>query len=395
MKAEHYKPTHLVFGGGTLSQLGKDVRRYGQKALVVTGVNSVKRYGTMPRVIASLQAFGIAVVECSGVESNPRISSVVRGVQIARDQNCDVIIALGGSSVIDAAKVMAAAVYYEGEPWDMFYHSLGKVYLPTRALPIVTVPTLITTGSERNNAAVVYNDKTNLKSFIVSDLLYPRITLVDPELTLSVPQDQTAYGVCDLITRVTEGYLTGFDGSQRQEGFLARVIQTAMEWGPKSVFNGSDLEARTQIQWASVVAFNGWAQVSINYAPLVFLLAHTLCAYHDISHGAALAVVNLAWMRFAVRTHPARFAQFARRIFGLRLNGENVAELAKSGIDHFEAFLKYIGCPTRLPELGIGDKLLHRYAKDTLLFLRDDNSNLPGSIVISESDIINVLMLAL
>ena len=180
MKFEFHNPTHLIFGDGTLSQLGEVVGKYGKNALLITGGGSVKRNGVFDRAVASLNAAGVAVAECTGVEPNPRITSVARGAQIARDEKCDIIIALGGGSTMDAAKVMAAAFYYDGDHWDMILHGQENVYLPTQALPIVTVPTLAATGSEMNNGAVISDDETNVKSFIVSDLLYPRVALVDP-----------------------------------------------------------------------------------------------------------------------------------------------------------------------------------------------------------------------
>lgn len=394
MKFEFHNPTRLIFAAGSLSRLGEVVSQKGKRALVVTGGGSVKRSGTFARAVASLEAAGVAVVECSGIEPNPRITSVARGAQIARDNQCDIIIALGGGSTMDASKVIAAAVYYDGNPWDMILHGQEKLHIPTRALPIVTVPTLAATGSEMNCGAVISNEETSVKSFIQNKCLYPYAAIVDPELTISVPKDQTAYGVCDLITHVTEGYFNGVDGTPIQDRFAEGVIQTAMEWGPKAIADGKDLEARAQVQWASVVALNGWVQVGTNFAAPVHFIEHTLSAHHDVTHGAGLAVVNPAWMRFAAKTRPARFAQFAQRIFGLPA-GQDDLTCAMEGIDLFEKFLRSIGCPTRLSELKIGDELLVRYAQDTLRVINDGNGKLPGRPLLSEADIVEVLRAAL
>lgn len=394
MNFEFHNPTRLIFGAGNLSRLGEVVSQKGKRALLVTGGGSVKRSGTFARAVASLEATGVSVVECSGIEPNPRITSVVRGAQIARDNKCDIVIALGGGSTMDASKVIAAAVYYDGDPWDMIPHGQEKLYVPTRALPIVTVPTLAATGSEMNCGAVISNEETSVKSFIQNECLYPYAAVVDPELTLSVPKDQTAYGVCDLITHVTEGYFNGVDGTPIQDRFAEGVIQTAMEWGPKAIADGSNLEARAQVQWASVVALNGWVQVGTNFAAPVHFIEHTLSAHHDITHGAGLAVVNPAWMRFAAKTRPERFAQFARRIFGLPVDQDDLS-CAMAGIDLFEKFLRSIGCPTRLSELNIGDELLVRYARDTLHIINDGNGKLPGRPLLSEADIVEVLRAAL
>ena len=189
MNFEFFNPTHLVFGAGTISRLGELARQHGKKALVVTGGSSVKRNGTFNRAVASLKEAGVLVTECSGVEPNPRITTVRRGAQIAREENCDVVIALGGGSVMDASKVMAAAFYYDGDPWDMIYHGQPNPVVPTRALPVITVPTLAATGSEMNMGAVISNEETSQKSFVQAPCLYPKIALVDPELTMTVPNE--------------------------------------------------------------------------------------------------------------------------------------------------------------------------------------------------------------
>ena len=284
MNFESYNPTRLIFGAGALSRLGEVVIEYGKKALIVTGGGSVKSNGTFDRAAASLKAAGVAFAECGGVEPNPRISTVRRGAQIAHNEGCDVIIALGGGSAMDAAKVMAAAFYYDGDPWDMIYHGQPNPHIPTRALPVITVPTLAATGSEMNMGAVISNEETRGKSFAQTECLYPKVALVDPELTVSVPKNQTAYGVCDLITHVTEAYFNGVDNTPIQDRFAEGVILTAMEWGPKAIADGNNLEARTQIQWASIVALNGWVNSGTNGGFPVHMIEHTLSAYHDITH---------------------------------------------------------------------------------------------------------------
>jgi alcohol dehydrogenase YqhD (iron-dependent ADH family) len=395
MNFEFHNPTRLVFGAGVLSQLGEVAGKYGKKALIVTGGGSVKRSGVFDRAVSSLKDAGVAYAECAGVEPNPRITTVRRGAQIARDEGCDVIVALGGGSTMDASKVMAAAFYYDGDPWDMIYHGQPDPYIPTRALPIITVPTLAATGSEMNMAAVISNEETNEKSFAQSECLYPRVALVDPELTVSVPKDHTAYGVCDIITHVTEGYFNGVDGTPIQDRFAEGVILTAMEWGSKAIADGNDLEARTQVQLASIVALNGWVNSGTNGGYPVHMIEHTLSAYHDITHAAGLAVINPSWMRFAARHRPQKFVQFAERIFGLKAKGADDLDCALQGIDRFEHFLKSIGCPTRLSELDIDDTLITRYAQDTLRIIHDENGNLPARPAMTEADIIEVLQSAL
>jgi len=323
------------------------------------------------------------------------ISSVKRGAVIVRKEGCDVIIALGGDSTMDASKVIAAAALYEGDPWDLIGHGQEDWVIPTKALPIITVPTLAATGSEMNCGAVISNDETKVKSFVQADCLFPKVALMDPELTLSVPKDQTACGVCDIITHVTEGYFNGVDGTPIQDRFAEGVIINAIEWGKKAVADGNDLAARTQLQWASIVALNGWVQAGVEMLPPVHMIEHALSVHHDITHGAGLAIVNPAWMRFAAKSRPAKFAQFAERVFGLSGADKDEPGLATEGIDALEAFLRDIGCPTRLSELGIGDELFSQYAEDAVLVLHDEEGNLLGRPPMSKEDIVEVLRSAL
>ncbi len=395
MHFDFYNPTRVIFGAGNIARLGEVVGAYGKKALLVTGGGSVKRSGVFDKAVASLKAAGVAVAQCSGVEPNPRITSVARGADIARNEGCDVIVALGGGSVMDASKVMAAAALYDGDPWDMIWHGQDRPHVPTGALPVITVPTLAATGSESNCGAVITNEQTTVKSFIQNPLLYPKVAVVDPELTVSVPRDQTAYGVCDLITHVTEAYFNGVDNTPIQDRFAEGVILTALEWGPRAIADGSDLEARAQIQWAALVALNGWVQVGTNAPYPVHMMEHTVSAYHDVTHAAGLAVINPAWMRFAAKDAPAKFAQFAERVFGLAPGGRDDLALALAGIDAFEAFLRSIGCPTRFSELGIDDSLFETYAKDTLKIVSDGLGNLPGRPPMSVADMVEIFRSAL
>ena len=395
MEFEYNNPTRIIFGAGSLSRLGEVTGAYGKKALVVTGGGSVKRNGTLDRAVVSLEGAGVAVAQCAGVEPNPRIASVRRGAAIAREQGCDVVIALGGGSTMDASKVIAAAVRYDGDPWNMIGHGQESWHIPTEALPIITVPTLAATGSEMNSGAVISNDETKVKSFVQAPCLFPKVALVDPELTLTVPKDQTAYGVCDIITHVMEAYFNGVDGTPIQDRFAEGVMINAVEWGRKAVANGDDLEARTQVQWASIVALNGWVNAGTGYTPPMHMIEHALSAHHNITHGAGLAIVGPAWMRFAAKHRPERFAQFAQRVFGLSPEGKDLMTLAMEGIDAYAAFLHSIGCPSLLSDLGIGDALFEQYAKDAVLVVHDDQGRLLARPPMNKEDIVAVLRAAL
>jgi len=396
MEFEYNNPTHLIFGAGSVLRLGGLSVKYGKRALLVTGGGSVKRNGTFYKAASSLKEAGISIFECDGVEPNPRITSVRRGAAIAKENDCDFVIALGGGSTMDASKVMAAAVCYEGDPWDMIYHGQENVHVPTEALPLIAVPTLAATGSEMNSGAVITNEETTQKSFVGAPCLFPKVAVMDPELTVTVAKNQTAYGVCDIITHVTESYLNGAGNTPIQDRFAESVILTTMEYGVKAIEDGNDLNARTQVQWAATLALNGWVSSGAGGAGFpVHMIEHTVSAYHDITHAAGLAIINPSWMRFAARANPAKFVQFAERIFGLSSKGKDDLDCALAGIDKFEAFLKSIGCPTRFSNLGIDDKLIETYAKETLRIIHGPDGKLPACPPMSEADIVDVLRAAL
>ncbi|ACS81605.1 iron-containing alcohol dehydrogenase [Maridesulfovibrio salexigens] len=395
MNFEFQNPTKIIFGAGTIARLGEVVSEYGKKAMIVTGGGSVKRTGAFDKAVESLKSAGLAYVECTDVEPNPRITSVARGAKIAKDEGCDVIIALGGGSTMDAAKVMGAAALYDGNPWDMILHGQEEVYIPTETLPVITVPTLAATGSEANCGAVITNDETKIKSFIQIPLLFPKVALVDPELTVSVPQNHSAYGVCDIITHVMEGYFNGVDGTPIQDRFAEGVIINAIEYGRKAVANDENLEARAHVQWASIVALNGWVQAGVHMLAPMHMIEHALSAHHDLTHGAGLAIVGPAWMRFAAKYRPERFAQFAQRVFGLSSEGKDALTLGMEGIDAYETFLREIGCPTTLSEVNITGELFEQYAKDAALVVRDEDGKLLGRPPMTTEDIVEVLKSAL
>jgi alcohol dehydrogenase YqhD (iron-dependent ADH family) len=210
-----------------------------------------------------------------------------------------------------------------------------------------------------------------------------------------VPEDQTAYGVCDIITHVLEGYFNGVDSTPIQDRFAEGVIINAIEWGRKAVADGGDLEAREQVQWASIVALNGWVQAGVHMVAPMHMIEHALSAHHDITHGAGLAIVGPAWMRFAAKFRPERFAQFAQRVFELSPQGKDVLALGMEGVHAYVNFLREIGCPMRLSDVGIGEELFEQYAKDAALVVHDDQGRLLGRPPMSKEDIVAVLRSAL
>jgi len=389
MKFDFVNPVRVVFGPGRLSELGVLASGIGTRVLLVVGRGSVRSAGVLDRALASLRAGGLAVEVFEGVESNPRISTVRKGVEVARAFGADVVVAIGGGSVMDAAKVIAAGVPMAEDPWNMCRVSHRLPVEPKSSLPIITVPTLAATGSEMNCNAVITNEKTSEKAAAIYPVLFPKIALMDPELTMTVPRYHTAAGVVDIITHVTEGYFNALPGNPLQDRMAEAVIATAMEHGAVAVDDGRNLPAREAVMWASTVALNGWVHVGWNAPFPCHSIEHVLSAHYDISHGAGLAIVSPAWMRFIVRTHgPGKWVGFARRVMGV--SGGTDLQAAFVGIDRLETFFMSLGMPTRLHEVNIPDTEVRRLAGDTMRVFGMNNL-LAGRPPLTLDDIVEIL----
>jgi alcohol dehydrogenase len=265
---------------------------------------------------------------------------------------------------MDFAKVAAATPFYSGDPWDMFRHGQRKARPPEQALPIVTIPTLAATGSEMNDGAVLTNMATIEKSYVSAPCLYPALTVIDPKLTVTVPPDHTAYGAVDAITHVLEPYFNGAEDTPVQDRIQEGIILSIIEAAPLALANGEDLAARTTLQWASVVALNGWAHVGSGGGFPVHFIEHVISAHTDVAHGAGLAVVALGWMRVCHCERPAKYAQLARRVFGVEERDDAAA--ARRLSEAYAEFLERIGAPTRLDQLGASEDQIDRIADDVL-----------------------------
>ena len=365
MNFEFNNPVRVVFGPGKLADLGRLAAGVGTRVMVVIGQGSVKTVGILDRAGKSLEAAGVPYDVFEGVEPNPRISTVRRGVEAVRAFEADVVVAIGGGSVMDAAKVIAAGARLDADPWNMCHVSHRDVVAPSAALPVITVPTLAATGSEMNCNAVITNEETSEKAAAIYPALYPVIALMDPELTLTVPKYHTAAGVVDIITHVTEGYFNALPGNPLQDRLAEGLIATTIEYGAAVVADGMNLAAREAVLWCSTVALNGWVHVGWNAPFPCHGIEHVLSAHYDISHGAGLSIVSPAWMRFVVgRRGPGKWAGFARRVMGVLESDDTQAAI--EGIDRLEAFFKSLGMPTRLCEAGIPAADIRGLAVDTI-----------------------------
>jgi alcohol dehydrogenase YqhD (iron-dependent ADH family) len=361
---DFHNPTRVAFGPGRVKRIGDEARTIGKKAFLVTGTGSARRSGAYDRVRDSLAAAGVEVVDFAGVVPNPRIEHLREAAAALKAATCDFVIGLGGGSVMDFAKAAAATPYYAGDPWDMFQHGQRRARRPERALPIVTIPTLAATASEMNDGAVLTNLATTEKSYVTAPCLYPALAVIDPELTVTVPPDQTANGAIDTITHALEAYFSGPDDTPLQDRIQEGIVHTVIEHAPRAVANGEDLAARTHLQWASVVALNGWAHAGAGGGFPMHFIEHVITAHTDVAHGAGLAVVGLGWMRVAHPARPEKYAQLARRVFAV--DEADDAKAAKLLSAAYARFIDEIGAPTRLEELGATADQIDRLAEDTI-----------------------------
>lgn len=339
---EFHNPTKIIFGRDKETLIGSELKAAGLiRVLLVYGRESVKKSGLLGRVTESLAASGVEYVEFGGVVSNPVLSHTRSGVALARTQGVDAILAVGGGSVLDEAKAIAVGALADRDVWDFFIGTRVE-----KALPVFTILTLAATGSEMNGNAVVTNEETRQKYNIGSPHVYPRVSILNPELTHSVPLDYTAYGAVDAIAHVSEGYFTKAPGTRLQDRLVEGIIKTVLETTDLIMQEPTHAKARASFMWTATLALNGLTPAGIG--PCSFpnhMIEHSLSALYNIPHGAGLAIVIPAWLKWYLPRNPSQFERFAREVFGLAGAGEGIAAL-----ENWFASLK---APTRLNQAGI------------------------------------------
>lgn len=346
---DFYSPTKFVFGKERENECGKYVKEFGgSKVLLHYGSQSAKKSGLLDRVKKSLEECGIEYIELGGALPNPRDSKVYEGIDICRENGIDFIVAVGGGSVIDSAKAIAVGVPYEGDFWD-FYS--GKAAIKA-ALPVATVLTIAAAGSEGSGDSVITKEDGMLKRGAGSEYMRPKFSIMNPELTCTLPAYQTACGATDIMAHVFERYFTNTTEVEITDRLCEAVLMTMVKETPRVIADPNNYEARANIMWAGTVAHNGIVGVGRSQDWNSHGLEHELSALYDCAHGAGLAVIMPAWMEYVMNHNVMRFAQMANRVFGCPMNFENPEETAKNGILAFRKFLVSIGMPINFEQLG-------------------------------------------
>ncbi len=356
---EYCVPTDIRFGKDQVECLSKEIGKYGKRVLMVYGGGSIKRTGIYDKIYEVLKDYEI--YELPGIEPNPKLASVKEGTKICKDNNIDVVLAVGGGSCIDASKHIAAAAYYDGDPWDLV---MDKTKV-TEALPVFTVLTICATGSEMNPGAVISNEETKEKLELNHPLLYPKLSVCDPTYLYTLPGKQTAAGTADIISHIFEQYFQPNDGAYITDRLSEAALKTCFKYGPIAMTEPENYEARSNLMWTSSIALNHLFTFGKGGAWSVHPIEHELSAFYDITHGIGLAILTPAWMRYVLNSNTvARFAMYARNVWDIV--AEDDYEAANAGIDRTEQFFIKLGLPTRLSELGIDDSQFELMASEAV-----------------------------
>ena len=342
-------PTKFVFGRGAENEVGREIRALGgTKVLIHYGGGSAVRSGLIGRVQAALEAEGIAHVELGGVQPNPRDTLVYQGIELARREGVDFVLAVGGGSAIDSSKAIAHGICYDGDFWDFFCRKAQ----PERTTPFGVVLTMAAAGSESSNSCVITQASTLTKRGLSSELNRPKFAIMNPELAMTLPPYQIACGATDILAHIMERYFTCEKEVDLTDRLCEGAMQAVIRAARIAVRNPKDYDAQAQLMWGSTIAHNDTVGVGRVSDFGSHQIEHELSALYDVAHGAGLAVVFPAWMRYQMHKDVMRFAQFAVRVYRCDMDFEHPERTALAGIEAHEAFLKDIGMPITLKELG-------------------------------------------
>lgn len=351
-------PTKLIFGKGQIEALKTEIPKYGNRVLLVYGGGSIKKSGLYEKVMTTLEEIGVEVVELSGVEPNPRLSTAKKGIEICKSEQIDFILAVGGGSVIDCTKLIAAGAKYDGEAWDL----VVKKAFATEALPFGTILTIAATGSEMNSGSVITNWEINEKHGWGSSVTFPQFSILDPVNTFTVPKNQTIYGIVDMMSHVLEHYFHLEENTHFQDRMCESLLITIMETAPKLLQNLENYEYRSTILYSGTMALNGMLNMGYAGDWASHNLEHAVSAVYDIPHGGGLAILFPHWMEHNLHVKPARFKQLAERVFNVNAEGKSDEEVGLEGIHKLREFWNSIGAPARLADYEIDDSKIELMA---------------------------------
>ncbi|MBR6726901.1 MAG: iron-containing alcohol dehydrogenase [Clostridia bacterium] len=394
-----YNPVRVIFGNGESANIGQYVKGFGKKALIVSYEAHDFLAPLLERVIASLKAHGIEAVPFYRVQANPLLCHIREAVEICRARSIDFCIAVGGGSVMDSTKAIAAGVLYPDDLWKMFVsrHDCEVAVPPTDSIPTVMIPTLPATSSEMNCIAVATNDVTTEKAYISAPALYPKLSIMDPALTCSLPNFQTVIGAVDAMSHVLEAYLNGDQHSPLQDRLHEGLLVTIMDELRAILKDPKDVSHRANMQWAASLAWNGYLQSGLNATTPMHQMGHVLSALYNTPHGVTLAIFLDSYFRYTATLNEereARFALLGEKVFSLARRGKTNRELAEETVSCFVRFMDEVGVPHTLSAAHIPPEDIEKIADEIVAHGCDAEGMLPSIPKIGRDGILTVLEMA-
>ena len=363
----YYNPTKLYFGTEVHSNLVEALKNFGPKVLLTYGGGSIKTNGVYETVMEALKETGKEIIELSGVMPNPTLAKLNEGIKVARDNDVDLILAVGGGSTIDFSKGVAAAAWYEGDAWENFWVKQNEPLPDQKVIPVGCVLTLAGTGSEMNGGSVITDEPHKLKlGKVFGDRLIPKFAILNPEYTFSLPKNQMVAGIFDIMSHLMEQYFSGDDDSTTDymiEGLMRSVVASSRV----AVKDPLNYEARSNIMWCATWALNTLLKMGKKGDWMVHMIAHTIGAFTHATHGMALSAISGAYYRYIMKFGQHRFARFAKVVWEVPVENKTEAELALAGIEALENWIKEIGAASDIDVLGVTKDMLNEIADATIL----------------------------
>ena len=386
-----YSPARIVFGKDTQNEVGALLKPHCKKILLHYGGGSIKKSGLYDAVTASLAANGLEYVELGGVVPNPRLSMVYAGIELCKREQIDLILAVGGGSVIDSAKAIAAGVFYEGDVWNLYEQGAPI----EKALPVATVLTIPAAGSEVSGDSVITNEEKQIKAGYGSPLLRPLLSILNPELFFTLPENQIANGVADMMSHVFERYFTNSKHTDLTDNLCEAVLKTVLKNALNLLKNREDYDTWAEIGFSGTVAHNDLIGMGREQDWACHMIEHELSAIYDVAHGAGLAVITPAWMRYVYKDNVDMFVQFAVKVMGVEGSYREPEAIVCEGINRLSEFFKAMGLPSTLSELGIDNSNLELMAKKATGEAYGNEHGLGGLKRLMWQDVLAIYKLAL
>lgn len=379
----YYNPTTIHFGKDSLSKLNDELPNFGETVLLVYGRNAIKSNGIYDKVMASLSAAGKKVVELSGVMPNPTYDKMMEGVELVREHNVDLILAVGGGSVVDCAKGISVSAYCEGEdPFQKYWIEWQDI--ANDVVPVASILTMVGTGSEMNGGSVITHEETKNKAGrVFPPAAYPKFSILNPEYTFTVSQYQMVSGVFDTMSHLMEQYFSD-QGANTTDYVIESLLKSSIDNLRVALKTPDDYEARSNIMWNATLALNTITGLSKTQDWQVHMIEHQLGAYTDCAHGMGLAAVSLPYYRLIYKFGLDKFVRFATEVWGVSAEGKTKEQIALEGIDALEAFTKECGIVTSLEELGATKEMLPKIAESTIIIGN-------GYKKLTSEDVLNIL----